>query len=61
MVKPFRQKEAILIPADKARTYFQQFIAKSVRRSQVEAEGFKVLKTETLRQTTLESVENILE
>ncbi|MCC7466472.1 MAG: ATP-dependent helicase, partial [Saprospiraceae bacterium] len=61
MVKPFRQKEFILIPADKARTYFQQFITKSVRRSRVEADGFKVLKADQLLKTLLEPVENILE
>ncbi|MFN0175779.1 MAG: SNF2-related protein [Saprospiraceae bacterium] len=61
MVKPFRQKDAVLIPADKARTYFRQFIAKSVRRSHVEAEGFSVVRAEHLRATRLEPTENILE
>ncbi len=61
MVKPFRQKDAVLIPADKARTYFRQFIAKSVRRSHVEAEGFRVERAEQLRTTRLEPTENILE
>ncbi|HLP96174.1 MAG TPA: DEAD/DEAH box helicase [Saprospiraceae bacterium] len=61
MVKPFRQKDAILIPADKARTYFQQFITKSIRRSRVEADGFRVQKAEKLLNTLLEPVENILE
>ncbi|MBC7774720.1 MAG: DEAD/DEAH box helicase [Phycisphaerae bacterium] len=61
MVKPFRQKEAVLIPPDKARTYFRQFIAKSVRRSRVEAEGFRVERAEHLRSTRLEATENVLE
>ncbi len=61
MVKPFRQKDAVLIPADKARIYFRQFIAKSVRRSHVEAEGFRVQRAETLRGTRLESIENVLD
>ena len=61
MVKPFRQKQAVLIPPDKARTYFRQFIAKSVRRTPVEAEGFRVEKAEQLRATRLEPTENILE
>ncbi|MFN0215006.1 MAG: DEAD/DEAH box helicase [Saprospiraceae bacterium] len=61
MVKPFRQKESVLIPADKARTYFRQFIVKSVRRSHVEAEGFNVKRVEQLHSTRLELVENILE
>lgn len=61
MVKPFRQKNTVLIPADKVRTYFRQFIAKSVRRSQVEAEGFRVQRAEQLLATRLEPTENILE
>jgi len=61
MVKPFRQKDAVLIPPDKARTYFRQFIAKSVRRSHVEAEGFRVERADQLRTTRLEPTENVLE
>lgn len=61
MVKPFRQKDVVMIPPDKERVYFRQFIAKSIRRSRVEAEGFRVEKTDTLRKTRLESVENVLE
>ena len=33
MVKPFRQKNEVLIPKDKEKMYFRQFIAKSIRRS----------------------------
>jgi len=61
MVKPFRQKDTILIPPEKARTYFKQFIAKSIRRSHVEAEGFRVVRAEQLLSTRLELVENVLE
>lgn len=61
MVRPFRQKDAVLIPPDKERVYFRQFIAKSIRRSRVEAEGFRVEKTDTLLKTRLEPVENVLE
>ncbi|MBK7938063.1 MAG: ATP-dependent helicase [Lewinellaceae bacterium] len=61
MVKPFRQKDSVLIPPDKERVYFRQFIAKSIRRSRVEAEGFRVEKNDTLRTTRLEPVENVLE
>jgi non-specific serine/threonine protein kinase len=61
MVKPFRQKDTILIPPDKARVYFRQFIAKSIRRSHVEAEGFRVEKAEQLQVTRLEVIENVLE
>ncbi len=61
MVKPFRQKDAVMIPPDKARTYFRQFIAKSVHRSHVDAEGFRVERADQLRATRLEATENILE
>ena len=61
MVKPFRQKDAVQIPPDKERVYFRQFIAKSIRRSRVEAEGFRVEKTDHLRNVRLETVENVLE
>ncbi len=61
MVKPFRQKDTVLIPPEQERVYFQKFIAKSIRRSTVEAEGFRVEKTETLLGTRLEAVENLLD
>lgn len=61
MVKPFRQKDSVIIPLDKEKIYFRQFIAKSISRSRVEAEGFQVLKADTLRSTRLEIIENILE
>jgi hypothetical protein len=61
MVRPFRKKAVLHIPPDKERLYFRQFIAKSVRRSRVEAEGFRVLQTDALRATQLEVIENVLE
>lgn len=61
MVKPFRQKDSVLVPARSEREYFRKVIAKSIRRGRVEAEGFRVEKAETLRTTRLETVENILE
>ena len=60
MVNPFRQKDAVQIPPDKERVYFK-FIAKSIRRSNVEAEGFEIEKTDNLCVTRLEPVENVLE
>ncbi len=61
MVKPFRQKDTVLVPTRSEREYFRKVIAKSIRRGRVEAEGFRVEKAETLRNTRLETVENILE
>jgi non-specific serine/threonine protein kinase len=61
MLRPFLQKDSVLVPARSEREYFRKVIAKSIRRSQVEAEGFRVEKTEALRHTRLELVENVLE
>jgi len=61
MVRPFLQKDVVLIPLSQELAYFRKFIAKAVRRSQVEAEGFKVEETRTLQRTLLEAVENVLE
>lgn len=61
MVKPFRQKDSVQIPPDKERVYFRQFIAKSISRGRVEAEGFRVEKADHLRSVRLEPVENVLE
>ncbi len=61
MVRPFRQKDQLQIPPDKERVYFRQFIAKSIRRSRVEAQGFSVQQTDRLVITRLEVVENILD
>jgi non-specific serine/threonine protein kinase len=60
MVNPFRQKDAVQIPPDKERAYFR-FIEKSIRRSWVDAEGFEIKKTDKLRVTRLEAIENVLE
>jgi hypothetical protein len=61
MVRPFRQKDVIQIPPDKVRVYFKQFIARSAGRGHIEADGFDVQVTQTLRSTRLELVEDILQ
>lgn len=61
MVKPFRTKEVILIPPDKTRMYFKTFIAKTVRRSRIEAEGFAVEERKALQGVRLEMTENVLD
>jgi len=61
MVKPFRQKDAIQIPPEKVRLYFRQFIAKNAGRTQINAEGFAVQRTDLLLRTCLEPTEHILE
>ncbi len=42
LVKPFLQKNEVLIPADRASSYFRQFIAKVVSKVSIEADGFAV-------------------
>ncbi|MEO6758533.1 MAG: SNF2-related protein, partial [Saprospiraceae bacterium] len=61
MVRPFRKKDLLQIPPDKERLYFRQFIAKSIRRSRVEAQGFSVRQTDSLQITRLETMEGILD
>ncbi len=61
MVRPFRRKDMLQIPLNNERVYFRQFIAKSIRRSQVEAKGFQVQQTDDLSTTRLEIIENILD
>lgn len=40
LVKPFQEKDQVLIPADSIKTYFRQFIVKIVEKADIEAEGF---------------------
>jgi non-specific serine/threonine protein kinase len=61
MVRPFRQKDVIRIPPDKVRTYFRQFIAKNAGRTRIEASGFGMHTSDTLKTTRIEPTENVLE
>ena len=47
-VKPFMQKDEIVVPNRMLRTYFQKFILKAVEKSEIEAEGFEVTSTRKL-------------
>jgi non-specific serine/threonine protein kinase len=60
MVGPFQQKDVLLVKPEAVREYFK-FIAKSLRRSRVEAEGFRVERAEVLRGVRLEVLENVLD
>lgn len=40
LVKPFQEKDTVLIPADSVKSYFKQFIVKIVEKADIEAEGF---------------------
>ncbi len=61
MVKPFRTKDVVHIPLDKARLYFRQFVAKSAGRTRIEAEGFDMVTNNELLETKLRCTENVLE
>lgn len=61
MVKPFRNKEVVHIPADKAKAYFRQFVVKNAGRTRIEAEGFEMHSTRELHITRLIPTENVLE
>ncbi len=61
MVKPFRNKDVVHIPLDKARVYFRQFVAKSAGRTRIEADGFDMLTSGELKGAVLRCTENILE
>ena len=40
LVKPFQEKDRVLIPAESVKSYFKQFIVKIVEKADIEAEGF---------------------
>ncbi len=52
-VKPFIQKDEIVVPNRMLRTYFQKFILKAVEKSEIEAEGFDVTSTRKLENCRL--------
>ncbi|MEZ4953136.1 MAG: DEAD/DEAH box helicase [Saprospiraceae bacterium] len=52
-VKPFIQKDEIIVPNRMLRTYFQKFILKAVEKSEIEAEGFYVTSTRKLENCRL--------
>ena len=52
-VKPFIQKDEIVVPNRMLRTYFQKFILKAVEKSEIEAEGFEVTSTRKLEHCKL--------
>lgn len=61
MVKPFRQRDEVLIPQDKVKTYFQKFIVKVASRVDIEAEGFDIVQHEELQACTLQVIKGLFE
>ncbi len=59
MVKPFRNKDAIHIPQDKVKDYFQKFIVRVASKVDIEAEGFEVVHFNELKGCRLEAVHDL--
>ena len=57
-VKPFIQKDEIVVPNRMLRTYFQKFILKAVEKSEIHAEGFEVTSTRKLEECRLALVKH---
>jgi non-specific serine/threonine protein kinase len=61
MVKPFQQKDTVVIPPKQVITYFKQFIAKKAGKIQIQAEGFGMETNTELVRVSLQPTEHILE
>jgi non-specific serine/threonine protein kinase len=61
MMRPFANKDVVLVPEKQALPYFRGFISKAVQTGYVEAEGFLVQQNTQLQGALLEPIENILE
>ncbi|PTM13554.1 MAG: ATP-dependent helicase [Bacteroidetes bacterium] len=61
LVKPFRHRDEVTIPAASVNAYFRTFIMKIVNKVEVEAEGFEVVQYDSLQACTLEPVQHLFE
>lgn len=61
LVKPFRQKEEVKIPAASVNSYFRNFIMKIVNKVEVEAEGFAVVQHDELHACRLKATKHLFE
>lgn len=59
MVKPFRQKDEVLIPPASVAAYFRKFILKVVSQTDIEAEGFDIVQHTQLEHCVLEPVKHL--
>lgn len=59
MVKPFRMKDEVTIPASSVNVYFQKFILKVAAKVDIEAKGFSVIQVNNLERCELEVVKHI--
>ncbi len=61
LVKPFRQKDEVLIPEKSVKTYFEQFILKVAAKADVEAEGFEITTHDKLLSGELQVIRDIFD
>lgn len=61
LVKPFRQKAEVQIPAASVNAYFRNFIMKIVNKVEVEAEGFAVVQHNELLACRLKTTKHLFE
>lgn len=59
MVKPFKARDEVLIPAASVTMYFRKFIVKVVSKLDIEAEGFDVVQHRSLLGCRLEAVQDL--
>lgn len=61
LVKPFREKDEVHIPASNVNTYFKTFILKIIEKVEIDAAGFDVQQFDTLTSCVLEPVKHLFE
>jgi len=61
MLKPFMNKDVLIIPKAHVKVYFQKFISRVVARATIEAEGFEVVGNEVNVKAKLEIIQNFLD
>ena len=59
LIKPFRNKEKIHIPARMVKTYFEKFILKIAKKADISAQGFDVLTQDKLLTCRISCYQNI--
>lgn len=61
MLKPFIDKEEVLIPARHVRTYFEKFVLKVASKVELKTDGFEVKKYHEIQRAVLRLSENFLQ
>lgn len=61
LVKPFREKDEVHIPATSVNTYFKTFILKVVAKVEIDADGFDIQQFDELTTCVLEPVKHLFE